>query len=67
MCGTVESEVTSKMLGNVSACLLVGCYCGVLGQSIRGELGLDPIVVMSSFTVSLDSNSSHITLWEGGV
>lgn len=43
----------------------VGYYCGVLGQSIRCKLALGFVIVMGTFTVSLASNSSHITLCLG--
>lgn len=65
MCATVESELTSIDARKCVHLSSVGCYCGVLGRSIRHKLVFDFVVVMCAFTVSLASNSSHITLCLG--
>lgn len=65
MCRTVESEVTSIDARKCVCLSSAGCYCGVSGQSIRCKLVLGFVVVMGTFTVSLASNSCHITLCLG--
>lgn len=65
ICRTVESDVSSIDARKCVHLSSVGCHCGVLGQSIRRKLVLGFVVVMGTFTVSLASNSSHITLCLG--